>query len=138
MTENRRQYSRIAFQAPARLVLPVNACDVKVLDLSLKGALIRLPIDLGVSEGESAQLHVRLGETEDRISMKMRIAHVEGRYAGLLCEGIDLDSVTHLRRLVELNLGDSELLDRELSFLIAEFEREPEEDALPNEPKENA
>ena len=30
------------------------------------------------------------------------------------------DSVTHLRRLVELNLGNPDLLERELSALIAE------------------
>ena len=33
---------------------------------------------------------------------------------------IDLDSITHLRRLVELNLGDEKLLERELSHLAAE------------------
>ena len=36
---------------------------------------------------------------------------------GLRCVDIDLDSITHLRRLVELNLGETELLERELSAL---------------------
>jgi hypothetical protein len=37
----------------------------------------------------------------------------------LLCESIDLDSITHLRRLVELNAGDPALLERELTALVA-------------------
>ena len=127
MTNNRRLYSRIAFHAPARLVSSTRAVDTVVIDLSLKGALIRLPADIHIGEGETGQLHVRLGETDDRISMEVRAIHVEGRYTGLLCERIDLDSVTHLRRLVELNLGNPELLDRELSALIIEPEVEAEE-----------
>ncbi|MEZ1338698.1 cyclic di-GMP-binding protein MapZ, partial [Enterobacter hormaechei] len=29
------------------------------------------------------------------------------------------DSISHLRRLVELNLGDEELLERELALLVS-------------------
>lgn len=127
MTDNRRQYSRVAFRAPARLVLPIDAVDAVVIDLSLKGALVRLPAASRISEGVAGKLHVRLGEETDlRISMDVDVVHVEGRYAGLRCADIDLDSVTHLRRLVELNLGDPELLNRELSSLIREAEVEDE------------
>ena len=129
MADERRQYSRVAFHAPARLVFSIQALDTIVIDLSLKGALIRLPVKTAVAEGESGKLHVRLGETDDRISMDIKVTHVEGRYAGLVCEGIDLDSVTHLRRLVELNLGNPELLDRELSSLIVESESESDDAA---------
>jgi hypothetical protein len=52
--------------------------------------------------------------------METRVTHIEGRYAGLDCHNIDLDSVTHLRRLVEFNLGSEELLERELSALLSE------------------
>jgi hypothetical protein len=122
MTDERRQHARIAFHAPARLVLGERSLDVVVLDLSLKGALIRLPASTPVSEGASGMLHVLLNECEpgDQISMQTRVAHVEGLQAGLLCISIDIDSVTHLRRLLELNLGDPALLERELSALIAE------------------
>jgi hypothetical protein len=37
----------------------------------------------------------------------------------LSCTEIDLDSITHLRRLLELNLGDPDLIERELSDLSA-------------------
>lgn len=120
MSDERRHYSRIAFHAPAQLTLPDRDLDVVVLDLSLKGALARLPADVQLSDGTPCTLCVHLDEEGDLIRMETRVTHVEGRYAGLSCHSIDLDSVTHLRRLVELNLGSEELLERELSALLSE------------------
>jgi len=122
MTDERRQHSRIAFHSLAELVFPDRTLDVVVLDLSLKGALVSLPSDTSIENFTVCMLHVHLGDAEinDNISMETRVAHCEEGRAGLLCLTIDIDSVTHLRRLVELNLGDPELLERELSMLIAE------------------
>ena len=120
MTDERRHYSRIAFHAPARLVLADGNIDVVVLDISLKGALIDLPANESVVLDATGTLHVILTEMDDQISMSIRVTHSKGHHAGLLCHAIDIDSVTHLRRLVELNLGDPELLERELSALIAD------------------
>ena len=122
MTDERRHYARIAFHSPARLVLPDAGIDVLVLDLSLKGALISLPEHASLDCGTTVTVLVQLNEHEmnDQISMEARVAHAEGSRAGLRCLSIDLDSVTHLRRLVELNLGDPALLERELSALLAD------------------
>lgn len=120
MSNERRQYSRIAFHAPAQLTLIDQEISVVVLDLSLKGALVRLPAETKLKEGVLASLLVRLDEQGDHIRMETRASHTEGRYVGLLCLSIDLDSVTHLRRLVELNLGSEELLQREVSALLSE------------------
>lgn len=51
------------------------------------------------------------------IKMDITVAYIEDQQIGLDCKGIDLDSITHLRRLVELNLGDANLLKRELMAL---------------------
>jgi hypothetical protein len=42
-----------------------------------------------------------------------------GRQVGVQCGSIDLESITHLRRLVEMNLGGGSLLERELKALLA-------------------
>ena len=49
--------------------------------------------------------------------MEATVVHHQGQDYGLACREIDLDSVTHLRRLVALNLGDAALLERELTLL---------------------
>jgi len=60
------------------------------------------------------------GSESDRrtvVQMEVRLAHSRDGLLGFECRAIDLDSLSHLRRLVELNLGDARLLDRELAAL---------------------
>lgn len=117
-SNERRQYSRIAFHSPATLVVASGVLDCLVIDLSLKGALVEIPPGIALSLGQEATLRVHLNEI-DKIVMDATVAHSEELRVGLLCSKIDLDSVTHLRRLVELNLGQPDLLERELAALIA-------------------
>jgi hypothetical protein len=117
MTENRRQFTRISFQSSARLFLADGEHPVDVLDISLKGALIRPAQPMFVKVGSNGVLHVALDNGETGIRMGITVVHHQGECYGLASHEIDLDSVTHLRRLVELNLGDETLLEREISLL---------------------
>ena len=54
------------------------------------------------------------------ISMWGTVVHIDDQQIGLRCDSIDLDSITHLRRLVELNSGDPAELEREISALISD------------------
>jgi hypothetical protein len=121
MVQERRRYSRIAFYAPATLTFHDETIAAVVLDLSLKGALVRLPAN-AVGDRTFCKLCVqlKLNDAPDEIVMEARVVHAEGPLARLLCLSIDLDSITHLRRLVELNLGDPTLLDREPLALIGD------------------
>ena len=118
MTENRRHYSRIRFQASATLSLADGEIiPVEVADLSLKGALVRPVADPYIQVGSHSQLAIRLDDEEARIDMAVTVVHHQGALYGLACTEIDLDSVTHLRRLVALNLGDDALAEREVMLL---------------------
>jgi hypothetical protein len=126
METDRRHFARIHFNTAARLVCPDGECAVEVLDFSLKGALVRLPAAFSLKVGQTCNLQAMLGNAdadgEDEagvICMETRVAHVQKQEAGLRCLEIDLDSITHLRRLMELNLGDESLLGRELEYLSA-------------------
>lgn len=88
-------------------------------DLSLKGALLRLPRAGAVAVGDPCLLNISLAQMEVGIAMAGEVAHVEGEHVGLLCRSIDIESITHLRRLLEINLGDAALLERELKALIS-------------------
>jgi len=113
---DRRRFWRAAFVAPAVLGSADARSEVEVLDLSLKGALVDTPAPEQVRPGQTAELLLPLSEAIS-ITMCGRVVHVAGRRVGLACENIDLDSMTHLRRLVELNLGDPAELERELASL---------------------
>ncbi|MDA8446914.1 PilZ domain-containing protein [Paracidovorax valerianellae] len=122
MSHERRHYVRVAFDAPALLTTGLGTFSVQVLDLSLQGALLLLGPEVPVADlprGAPCQLVVPLSADNDHIAMSGDIVHIEGRQAGLQCRTMDLDSVTHLRRVIELQLGDPALLERDLAELIA-------------------
>lgn len=115
----RRRFWRAAFSAPVKLVTENAAFDAALDDISLKGALLEMPAGWQGKLGERCRLHLRLGGAlDEEIAMWGRVSHIDGQKIGLACENIDLDSITHLRRLVELNAGDPGLLERELSALL--------------------
>ena len=86
-------------------------------DISLTGALIETNGPWDGKPGEECQLSLTLAP-DATIGMWAEIMHVDGHHVGLRCKSIDIDSITHLRRLVELNSGDPALLDREFSGLV--------------------
>ena len=117
MERNRRKFSRIPFQAEASLFLPDGEYVVDVLDLSLKGALIYPHANMFVTVGTHCTLKIHLDQAGTSIRMEATVVHHLANYYGLVCRDIDLDSVTHLRRLVEINLGDEAMAEREFSLL---------------------
>ncbi|MDR3053818.1 MAG: PilZ domain-containing protein [Zoogloeaceae bacterium] len=130
METNRRRFSRIHFDTPGRLAFQVGEeereCEVEILDLSLKGALIKRDAQAaGLALGARCALEVGLNAPnsdtlESNIYMNAEVVHLKGSDIGLRCVEIDLDSITQLRRLIELNLGDESLLSRELENLTRE------------------
>lgn len=119
-SSQRRQYSRIHFDTGARLLVADREFNCAVHDISLRGALLAFdgmapPVDADTP----CLLEIRLGDGIATIRMEGVPAYLEGSCLGLACKEIDLDSITHLRRLLALNLGDAELLEREFSALIS-------------------
>ncbi len=114
--KEQRQFSRIPFDVLVTLTLGQEVWETGLIDISLHGALIKEPPNFTSDPEHDYRLAVHLEGGPD-ICMEVRVAHQENEKLGLNCRDIDVDSITHLRRLVELNLGDPELLERELSAL---------------------
>lgn len=112
-----RKFSRILFNHQATLRFQGQALSTQILDLSLKGALIERPALFAGQTDEHGKLEFRLDQSELVLEMDISIAHLHPTTLGLRCDRIDIDSASHLRRLLELNLGDADLLSRELSEL---------------------
>lgn len=122
MSDNeRRRFHRIVMHKRVLLNCPAGAQIANLLDISLKGALVAVNDDWKPEVGNLAQARINLGEDSDDflINLEVKVAHVDGEHVGLEIVSMDLDSATTLRRLVELNLADPELLERELAQLSA-------------------
>jgi hypothetical protein len=118
--DERRRFSRIRFHRAAELVLGIDRVGVEVIDISLNGALVAVPPGFAGREGQPCSLQIRLEPSESWIRMIGEMAHVEPGRIGIRRSEIDLESMAHLRRLVELNLGDASLLDREFDALVGD------------------
>lgn len=115
--ENRRQFTRILFSIKAEVEIEGVQYPVSIHDISLNGALVTaIPSDSSL-KGKLGTLRFLLSDDTSEVNMNVAVVHEEEHETGLQCNAIDIDSVTHLRRLVELNLGDSDQLDLELGQL---------------------
>lgn len=115
--DDRRRFHRILFDAPTRIETADDTLQTQLLDISLKGALARIPEHWQPEPGQPVTLHVMLDEGGTEITMHALCAHIEADCIGFLCDEIDMDSISHLKRLVALNIGDEDLLQRDLAGL---------------------
>jgi hypothetical protein len=80
----------------------------------MKGALM-LVRDLPEWENEHLYfLDIKLVNSDIHLQFEAKLSHKEESHYGFIFLSEEIDTFAHLRRLLELNLGDSEIIDREL------------------------
>jgi hypothetical protein len=114
---DRRRFKRIAFDAKTELRQGEKRWQVQLVDLSLKGMLIERPEPWTAEPDEPLSADIKLSN-EVHVQMDVHLTHDDHGQLGFVCEHIGLDSISHLRRLIELNLADHDELERELAALI--------------------
>ena len=114
----KRRFHRISFDAECELHWQDEVWVSEVLDISLKGVLVKRPEKWNVPLKQHCEVIIHLDDHETGIVMAVELRHIEEQRLGFKCQYIDLESATHLKRLVELNLGDQALLEREFAHLI--------------------
>jgi hypothetical protein len=115
--KDRRRFKRISFDAKTELTQGPKSWSVHLIDLSLKGLLIERPSPWQGNPDEPFIVDIHLN-VDIFVQMEVRLTHDDHNHLGFVCEHIGLESVTHLRRLIELNLADHDELERELAALI--------------------
>lgn len=127
MTKEQRRFQRISFDARVSLDFGDVQRTGVLRDISLKGALIMLNEGTGhIKTDQTGELKIRLDQGDVEMQMDIKVAYVQPQRqaCGVNIISMDVDTASHLRRLVEVNLGDSEELQRELSNLIEAMEAE--------------
>ena len=87
-----------------------------LLDISLKGMLVEPPENLDINLNNPCGMALFLGE-DISIHARVNITHTTDGNWGLKWLQIDVNSLQHLRRLIELNASNPAMLTRELSEL---------------------
>ncbi len=123
MNEQRRSFQRIPFDADTRVSQGDKSWSVELIDVSLNGILFKQPEDWNIHPGHALNIRIVLADYS-HIDMESQLVHSTKKQVGCQCLHIDLDSITLLKRLIELNLGSDEFVERELSALLADHEQD--------------
>jgi len=117
----RRRFQRIPLERRVIVLDSGRHHLCTLVDISLRGLLLRDCQDWQPRGGEQVSLAIELDEAKTfRITLLGQIVHARDSLLGIRTLKIDLDSGATLRRLIELNLGDEALLQRELQALFAD------------------
>ncbi|CZF77104.1 Cyclic diguanosine monophosphate-binding protein [Grimontia celer] len=113
----RRKFSRVVYRTPATIRQNDKSWETKVLDLSLKGALLATPAGWESGNADDYDLSFRLHDSDIELDMDLKLIQESDEYLRFQIDHIDIDSASHLKRLVELNVGNDDLLHREIAQL---------------------
>jgi hypothetical protein len=121
--QEHRHFQRISFFDAVQIVsddidgAESSSWEVTCIDISMMGLLLEVPAGFPKIIGTPFEAQLILSE-DVIIEMPCTLVHFEGTHAGFRCETMSIDSLTNLRRLLELNLDDYSEVERELSELI--------------------
>ncbi len=114
----RRRFSRVIYQAPAELKQGDVLLHANLRDLSLHGLLLSSPDERDqLDPNLPMDVHFTLPESDVVLSLQAEIVELNENYIRISIQHIDIESISHLKRLIELNVGDEALLHREIEQL---------------------
>ncbi|MFO7766067.1 MAG: PilZ domain-containing protein [Pelovirga sp.] len=112
MTEM-RNYRRIPFHTSAALLYDDRQLECELVEIALRGTLLETVEDVALHVGDRARVQIELPNSELKLTFGVELIHQQNNQYGFLFVDADDESLAHLRRLLELNLGDGEQVDRE-------------------------
>jgi PilZ domain-containing protein len=113
-----RLFHRISFAVKTDIEISGKSCEAALVDISLKGALVTFPHELHPERGLPCQLTIHLDGSDIKLIISGEVVHTQENVTGIKFTLIDLDSMIHLRRLLELNTANAAQVRSELSSLI--------------------
>ncbi|MDD2319539.1 MAG: PilZ domain-containing protein [Geobacteraceae bacterium] len=117
MTKSRR-FSRVKCVEKCIVETAAGPCEVRLLDISLKGALLEHDANLPVAKGDRWKLLFRLDHSDIILEFGVEVVHCSENLAGVKFVEVDLDTMIHLRSLMEARTVNPEQVRYELEFLL--------------------
>ncbi len=118
MSKDRRYFSRVEFARRVFLIKGDVRLETKLIDISMRGALIEHSEEFPLQTGELCTFEFHLNEATLILAIEAKLVFSKDDHMGFQFVEMDLGTLTHLRRLIELNVGDPELVQEELFFLV--------------------
>lgn len=116
---NNRHFRRIPFEAQVTLHAGANTWTGELLDVAMKGAMVGMEAPLPDALGTEFTLGIALPGTPISLEFQAELIHCEEMRYGFKFISENLETLTHLRKLIELNTGDAETTRSELSAWLS-------------------
>ena len=116
----RRKHIRLKHEQPCTVLVEGTRHPVDLIDISLKGILVTAPRGITAKPGTAMTVEIPLGDPgAESITLQGEAVTARDGQLSVRIREIEMDSMIHLRRMLELNLGDPDLIERELGDLGA-------------------
>jgi len=115
-----RRFSRVRFEEQCLLEYGSRSLEGRLLNISLKGALVEFRDEGIFIPGDRWRLAFHLGNPDFVMRFGAEVVHTASRLAGFSFVESDLNTMFHLRNLLEARLLDPDRLKEELDCLTAE------------------
>jgi len=113
-----RRFTRVDFSIAANVKAGAQQFVGSVENLSLKGMFLvtdkTLPVD------EDVEITIALNnQLENGLIIDAKVARVANDGIAFVFDKIEFDTYVHLKRLIELNTGDADMMDKETENLFS-------------------
>ena len=115
-----RRFRRIPFEAEVTLTVAQNIWSGELLDVAMKGAMVGTDTPLPLPLGSKCNLCISLPGAPISLDFQAELIYCEKSRYGFKFISEDLETLTHLRKLIELNTGDAEATRSELSAWLSD------------------
>ena len=116
----KRNFSRINFTASTQVEFNDNIYEGELLDLSLRGALLSFKDQIPLTMKDRCTLIICLHSSDIKLIFEAELTHIHENNLGFKFLEEDVGTMTHLRNLLSLNVGDYDKITDELDFWLKE------------------
>lgn len=112
-----RRFGRIPFAADLTLTHRSQVYSGNLQDIALKGALLHFEALPPLHPGDVCKVDIPLLNSDIVLHFTAEAIHFHQESIGFRFIEMDLETMSHLRRLLELNTGNAEKIEEEMAFL---------------------
>ena len=116
--DEKRYFSRINFKAYSQIEFKDKMYEGELLDLSMRGALLNFKEEIPLQMNNSCTLIIHLHSSDIKLIFEAELVHIHENNFGFKFISEDVGTITHLRNLLSLNVGDYDKITEELEFWL--------------------
>lgn len=115
--EGTRRFTRVKYNNKAIVEIDNVVVQANILNISLNGAYFELAEDLIFHKGDKWQLTFKLPNSEIILQFETEVINARGKMVEVKFVRIDIDTMIHLRSLLEARTANTQQIADEFVFL---------------------